>query len=106
MPNSQFTWLFTYKCFDSIEYKACAVKRKNMILSLQLDFIMEFTWTMPKLQLLVDTFLSGDNDGCLIHLTKLLKEIGKDQKYQDIELKNYDIHKKKASKKSVKISCT
>ena len=36
------------------------------------------------MQLLVYSWLNGDNGDRLIHLTKLLKEIREDHKYQDI----------------------
>ena len=36
--------------------------------------IIEFNWTMTKLQLLIDSSPEGDNGRCLTHLTKLFKE--------------------------------
>lgn len=54
--------------------------------------IKEFNWTMAKLQLLIDSTLSGDNADRLINTTKLFKEIN-ESKYQDIELVNLDIHR-------------
>ena len=36
--------------------------------------IREFTWTMAKLQMLIDSSLEGDNGGRLTHLTKLFKD--------------------------------
>ena len=54
--------------------------------------IKEFDWTMSKLQLSVDSSLSGDNGDRLIHLVKLFKEISEDHKYQDIKLAYFDIH--------------
>ena len=45
---------------------------------------------------LMDTSLSGDNDQ-LIHLTKLFKETEEDQKYQNIELTNFDVRRKLAN---------
>ena len=47
---------------------------------------------MAKLQLLIDSTLSGDNADRLISTTKLFKEIN-ESKYQDIELVNLDIHR-------------
>ena len=41
---------------------------------------------MSKLQLSVDSSLSGDNGDRLIHLAKVFKEISEDHKYQDIKL--------------------
>ena len=35
----------------------------------------ELNWTMTKLQLLLNSSLSGDNGDHLIHFTKLLREI-------------------------------
>ena len=59
--------------------------------------IKEFTWTMTKLQLLIDASLDSDNGGRLTHLTKLLKEVDENNMYQEVKLVNFKIHKKSAS---------
>ena len=59
--------------------------------------IKEFTWTMVKLQLLIDTSLEGDNDGRLTHLTKLFKEVDENNMYQEVKLVNFEIHKNSVS---------
>ena len=51
----------------------------------------EFNWTMAKLQMLIDSFLEGDNGGCLFKETK---QTGKGHLYQDIKLLNFEIHKR------------
>ena len=59
--------------------------------------IKEFTWTMTKLQLLIDASLDSDNGGRLTHLTKLFKEVDENNMYQEVKLVNFKIHKKSAS---------
>ena len=59
--------------------------------------IKEFTWTMTKLQLLIDASLDSDNGGHLTHLTKLFKEVDENNMYQEVKLVNFKIHKKSAS---------
>ena len=59
--------------------------------------IKEFTWTMTKLQLLIDASLDSDNRGRLTHLTKLFKEVDENNMYQEVKLVNFKIHKKSAS---------
>ena len=59
--------------------------------------IKEFTWTMTKLQLLIDASLDNDNGGRLTHLTKLFKEVDENNMYQEVKLVNFKIHKKSAS---------
>ena len=58
--------------------------------------ITEFNWTMGKLQLLIDASLDGDIGNRLTHFTKLLKEteeIDNKNWYQEIELKNFSLHR-------------
>ena len=57
----------------------------------------EFTWTMATLQLLINASLDGDNGGRLTHLTKLFKEVDKNNTYQELKLVNVEIHKKSVS---------
>ena len=52
---------------------------------------------MAKLQLLIDASLDGDNDDCLMYLTKLLQEATKNNMYQEVKPVNFEMHKKSFS---------
>ena len=52
---------------------------------------------MAKLQLLINVSLDGHNTGRLTHLTKLFKEVDKNNMYQEVKLVNFEIHKKSVS---------
>ena len=55
--------------------------------------IKEFTWTIAKLQLLIDASLDCDNGGRLAHLTKLFKEVDENSMHPEVKLVNFEIHK-------------
>ena len=59
--------------------------------------IKEFTWTMTKLQLLVDASYDSENGVRLTHLTKLFKEVDESNMYQEVKQVNFKIHKKPVS---------
>ena len=45
----------------------------------------------------INPSLDGDNGGRLTHLTKLFKEVDENNMYQEVNLVNFEIHKKSVS---------